>query len=132
MEEEEEEDESDPDIPWGALLGEDEQADVGQANRTPIPQHAPAQTEKVAPLRSAREDASPRSEEQVHPASTNPIGGSKQPIADVVESESSDQPLKCSWIMALGELITSSPFHCVLEFRCVTLVLSIGPSPATA
>ena len=98
-EEEEEEDESDPNIPWGALALEDERVDAGQVNLTPIPQHAPAQLEEVAPPRSVGEDAPSRSEEQICPALTDPIGGSKWPITDVAELESSDQPLKCSRIM---------------------------------
>ena len=100
-EEEEEEDESDLNIPWGMLAREDEQADVGQANLTPIRQHAPAQTKKDAPPRSAGEAVPPRSKEQVCPASTDPTGGSKRPITDVVKLESSDQPPKCSRIMVL-------------------------------
>jgi len=72
-EEEEEEDKSDPNISWGALGHEDEQADVGQANLTPIPQHASAQTKEDAPSRSAREDASLRLAEQVCPAPTDPV-----------------------------------------------------------
>ena len=51
-EEEEEEDEPDPNIPWGALAHKDEQADAGQANMNPVPQHTPAQTEVDAPPRS--------------------------------------------------------------------------------
>ena len=99
-EEEEEEDESDPNISWGVLAHEDEQADAGQANMTPIPQHALTQTEDDAPPRSAGEDVPPRSEEQVRPTPTDPIGGSKRPIADVAESESSTQPPKHSQIIA--------------------------------
>ena len=94
-------DESNPSIPWGMLAFEDEQADMGQANLTPIPQHALVQIEEDAPPRSTREDAPPRSEEQVQPAPTNPIGGAKQPVADVVESELSGQPLKHPQIRAL-------------------------------
>ena len=99
-EEEEEEDEFDPNIPWGMLPHEDEQADAGQANMTPIPQQASTQTKGDAPPRSAGEDTPLRLEEQVHPTLTDPTGGSKWPIADVVESESSDQPSKCYRIMA--------------------------------
>ena len=99
-EEEEVEDESNPNIPWGAFAREDEQADAGQANMTLIPQHALAQTEEDAPPRSVGEDAPPRFEEQVRPASTDPTRGSKRPIADVAELESSDLPPKHSRIMA--------------------------------
>ena len=98
--EEEEEEESDPNIRWDALACKDEQADMGQANLTLNPQHAPVQIEEVAPPRSVGEDAPPRSEEQVRPAPPDPTGGSKWPIADVVESESNDQPPKRSRIMA--------------------------------
>jgi len=95
----EEEDEPDPNIPWGALALEDEWADTGQVNLTAIPQHASVQTEEVVPPRSVGEDVPSRSKEQVCPAPTNPIRGSKRPITDMAESESSDQPLKCSRIM---------------------------------
>jgi len=74
---------------------------VGQTNMTLIPQHALAQTEEDAPPRLVGEDAPLWSKEQVRPAPTDPTGGSKRPIADVAESESSDQPLKHSQIMAL-------------------------------
>ena len=97
---EEEEDESDPNIPWGALALEDEQTDAGQANLTLIPQHAPAQTEEDALPRSARKDVPPRSEEQVHPAPTDPTRGAKRPVADVAESELSGQPSNRPRIMA--------------------------------
>ncbi|XP_066365083.1 uncharacterized protein [Miscanthus floridulus] len=67
---------------------------------TPIPQQALAQSEEDTPPRSAGDDAPPRSEEQVHPAPTDPTEGSKRPIADVAELESSDQHPKHSQIMA--------------------------------
>jgi len=86
----EEEEESDPNIPWGALAHEDEKADAGQANMTLIPQHAPTQIEEDAPPRSAGEDVPPRLEEQVRPAPTDPTGGSKRRIADMAELELSD------------------------------------------
>ena len=81
-------------IPCGTLVHEDEQSDVGQANMTLIPQHAPTQIEEDAPPRSAGEDVPPRLEEQVRPAPTDPTGGSKRSIVHVVESESSGQPPK--------------------------------------
>ena len=107
------------------LVLEDEHADVGHVNLTPIPQQAPTRTEEDvplrsvgeyaplrlaeqvcptltnpnAPLRSVGEDAPSRSEEQVYPAPTDPIGGLKQLITYMAESELSDQPLKCSRIM---------------------------------
>ena len=81
------------------LALKDERANAGLVNLTTILQHAPTQTEEVVPPRSVGEDAPSRSEEQVCPALTDPIGGSKWPITDVAELESSDQPLKCSRIM---------------------------------
>ena len=75
------------------------QADAGQVNLTLILQHAPAQTEEDAPPRSAGEDASLRLAEQARPTLIDPTGGSKWPIADVVESESSGQPPKLSRVM---------------------------------
>ena len=106
-----EEEEDDPNILWGVLALEDEQANVGQVNLTLISQHALAQTEEGAPPRSTGEDtplrlakqvrptptgpnAPPRSAgedvplglvEQVRPALTDPTGGSKRLVADVVE-----------------------------------------------
>ena len=89
-----EEEEDDPNILWGVLALEDEQANMRQVNLTLIPQHASTQTEEDAPLRSVGEDTPLRLVEQVRPAPTDPTGGSKQPIIDVVGSESSGQPSK--------------------------------------
>ena len=65
-----------------------------------VEQVRPAPTDPDALPRSTREEAPLRLAEQACPTLTDPTRGSKRPIADVVESESSGQPPKRSRVMA--------------------------------